>query len=304
MKHDQRYRKTQRVLILACSGLLWVGPVNAQDHDHSAASVPDHAGVHGDPEPQATAHAMPMPEGQAGVRDPHGYSGGYTRISGPYAVPESQQLRLADEMVFAGLWVDRFETREGSVEDFQEFAGHAWFGNSYRRFILRSELEWRDLSIAESKTELLYSRAISPFWNIQLGGRFDHGDKAHREWLAFGVSGLAPFWFEVNANAYLNPEGHAAATVEAEYDLLLSQRLILQPRIAVDFFGDSDLEAGHGKGLSKSEMGLRLRYEISRQFAPYIGYERVHRHGEAVAVFEPLGQHRETQWIAGFRFWF
>lgn len=245
-----------------------------------------------------------MTQGQAEVRDPHAYSGGYTRTSGPYALPEAQQLTLADETEFYGLWVDRFETRRGEVEDFQEFSGYAWFGNSYRRFMLRSELEWRDLTIEESKTELLYSRAVSPFWNIQVGGRYDHGDLAHREWLAFGVSGLTPYWIEVNATAYVNAEGHSAASIEMEYDLLLSQRLILQPKVGLDFFGDSDLEAGHSKGLSKSKLGLRLRYEISRQFAPYIGYERVHHHGEAVTVFESLGQHRETQWIAGFRFWF
>jgi len=237
-------------------------------------------------------------------RDPHAYSGGYSRSSGPYTLPESQQIRLADETNFIGLWVDRLETREGQAEDFQEFDGNAWIGDSYQRLMLRAELEWRNQSLEDSKTELLYSRAISPFWDLQLGGRYDHGDNAHRGWFGVGVTGLAPYWIEVAATAYVGPEGHSAATVEMEYDLFLGQRLVLQPKVEMDFYGDSDLAAGHGKGLSKSLLGLRLRYDFDRQFSPYLGYERVHRHGEAATVFEPFGQHRESQLVAGFRIWF
>jgi copper resistance protein B len=200
--------------------------------------------------------------------------------------------------------VDRLESRNGDAEDFQEFQGEVWIGDSYQRALLRTELELREQTIEESKTELLYRRAITPFWNLEVGGRYDHGDNEHREWFALGVSGLAPYWFELSATAYIGPEGHSAATIEAEYDLYLTQRLILQPKAELDFYGDSDLEAGHGKGLSKSLLGFRLRYDYDRQFSPYVGYERVHRHGETTTVFEPLGQHREGQWIAGFRFWF
>lgn len=276
--------------------------VLAQGHDHAGAEVTsdDHAG-HQMP---AMAAAPVAQEPPPDSRDPHAYSGGYRRDSGPYSLPASQQLGLADETSFAGLWVDRLETRQGEAEDFQEFDGNVWLGNSYYRFMLRAELEGRDQTLEESKTELLYTRAISPFWDIEVGGRYDHGDNEHRSWFALGVSGLAPYWIEIAATAYISPEGHSAATVEAEYDLFLGQRLVLQPRVEMDFFGDSDLAAGHGKGLSKSVLGLRLRYDLDRQFSPYLGYERVHRHGEAATVFEPFGQHREAQLIAGFRFWF
>jgi copper resistance protein B len=211
---------------------------------------------------------------------------------------------MADEATFFGFWADRFETRQGDAEDFQEFAGYAWMGNSYQKLVLKSELEWRDSSIEESATELMYSKAVSPFWDLQFGGRVDHGDFAHRKWLAVGMKGLAPYWFEIDATAYLGPSGHTAAHFEVEYDLLLNQRLILQPKIGLDFYGDSDLEAGHGKGLSKSKMGVRLRYEFTRQIAPYIGYERIHHHGEAAEIFRVFNQHRENQWLAGIRFWF
>ncbi len=266
----------------------------AMTHEHAG-----HAAMTAAPQMAMDEMAV-LPE----VRDPHANSGGYTLSSGPYTLEGVGRKRLADEKWFAGLWVDKFETRESEVESFQEFSGFAWTGDSYQRLMLRSDLEWRSLAIEESRTELVYSRAIAPFWNMQLGARYDHGDNAHRSWLAFGVSGLLPYWIEVDVTGFVGPEGHSAATLEFEYDLLLSQRLILQPRAGMDFYGDSDLEAGHGKGLSKSEIGWRLRYDISRQFSPYVGYERVHRHGEAAALFEPFGQHRETQWLAGFRFWF
>ncbi len=303
------------------SALLLSSTAVAQDHSGRVQAPPEEEqihSVHDNSQPHAgqiTENTADMPmesmqtemtkeAGGETARDPHAYSGGYTRAEGPYSLPESQQLHLADEAILKGVWVDRLETRQGDAEDFQELAGHVWLGNSYQRVMLRTELEWRDQTIEESKTELLYTRALSPFWNLEVGGRIDHGDKEHREWVALGVSGLAPYWFELNATAYVSPEGHSAATVEAEYDLYLSQRLILQPRMELDFYGDSDLEAGHGKGLSKSLMGFRLRYDFDRQFSPYVGYERVHRHGETTGVFEPFGQHRENQLIAGFRFWF
>lgn len=266
---------------------------------------------------QHAAHDMPMTDADTGqetlhtqmvpnsaVRDPHGYSGGYERNRGPYALPESQQLGMADEAIFFGFWTDRLETRQGDAENFQEFSGYAWMGNSYNRLVLKSDLERRKASIEESSTDLMYSRAVSPFWDLQAGFRYDHGDIAHRKWLALGLKGLAPYWFEIDATAYLGPSGHSAATIEMEYDLLLTQRLILQPKFGLDFYGDSDLEAGHAKGLSKSKMGVRLRYEITRQFAPYIGYERIHHHGDATDIFRAFNQHRENQWLAGFRFWF
>lgn len=295
-------KKLYRPYMLALAALLFPILVAAQAHDHDSAQVParEHAGH----ELQPMSPAMTMLEEPVDARDPHAYSGGYSRNTGPYSLPPEQQLSLADETRFIGLWVDRLETRNGDAEDFQEFDGFAWMGNSYYRFILRSETEWRNQTLEDSKTELLYRRAISPFWNLELGARYDHGDNEHREWLGFGFFGLAPYWIEISATAYLNPEGHSAATVELEYDLLLGQRLVLQPRIEMDFYGDSDLAAGHGKGLSKSVMGFRLRYDIDRQFSPYLGFERVHRHGEAATVFEPFGQHREAQLIAGFRIWF
>lgn len=288
------------------SAMIFTGALLVGSLCPATVSAQDHSG-HVMPMPEAeTEHTMShetVPAPASGVRDPHGYSGGYERNRGPYALPESQQLGMADEAIFFGFWTDRFETRTGDAENFQEFSGNAWMGNSYHRLVLKSDLERRRSTIEESSTELMYSRAISPFWDLQMGGRYDHGDIAHRKWLAVGLKGLAPYWFEIDATAYLG-EGHSSLSVEMEYDLLLTQRLILQPKFGLDFYGDSDLEAGHAKGLSKSKMGVRLRYEITRQFAPYVGYERIHHHGDATDIFRAFNQHRENQWLAGLRFWF
>jgi len=317
-------RKTRRTIILLFAGFtsgVLLSPVYGQDHSgHTSPAqeeTVDHGAHHDTHVPVSHDHGSDQPmqmqnmdsqmsenTGVGSLRDPHAYSGGYTRGEGPYSLPVSQQRQLADETVFAGLWIDRLETRQGRAEDFQEFQGEAWMGNSYQRLLLRTELEGRTQTIEESKTELLYQRALTPFWDLEIGARYDHGDLEHREWFALGVSGMAPYWVEISATAFASPEGHSAATIEAEYDLYLTQRFILQPRAELDFYGDSDLEAGHGKGLSKSLLGLRLRYDFDRQFSPYVGYERVHRHGETTRAFESFGQHREGQWIAGFRFWF
>ncbi len=293
--------------------------VSAQDHSAHGGAPQEHL-THEDEEvstmPEHSAHPQAMHMGHeegapmsesdgmpAQPRDPHAYSDGYTRFDGPYLLPKHQRRDLADESILAGLWVNRLETRQGYAEDFEELEGYAWLGNSYKRLMLRTNIERRDHTVEESKTELLYSSALTPFWDLEIGGRYDFGDYAHRGWFALGLSGLAPYWIELGATAYVNPDGHTAATMEAEYNMNLTQRLVLQPRLELDFYGDSDLEAGHGKGLSKSVMGFRLRYDYDRQLSPYIGYERVHRHGETTGVFEPFGQHRESQWIAGFRFW-
>ncbi len=317
-------RDSCRTKVLLFAGIFFAVVLNqaiAQDHTGHTGAVQQEAvehGAHHDIQvPAVHAHGsdqtmqmqsmdgrMSENQGVGSLRDPHAYSGGYIRGEGPYSLPVSEQRQLADETVFAGLWIDRLETRQGRAEDFQEFQGEAWMGNSYRRLLLRTELEGRTQTIEESKTELLYQRALTPFWDLEIGARCDHGDLEHREWFALGVSGMAPYWVEISATAFASPEGHSAATIEAEYDLYLTQRFILQPRAELDFYGDSDLEAGHGKGLSKSLLGLRLRYDFDRQFSPYVGYERVHRHGETTRAFEPFGQHREGQWIAGFRFWF
>lgn len=253
--------------------------------------------------------AMTKPGGSiaADARDPHAYADGYTLERGEYALPGPRQLRLADEHEFGSILVDRLEharARNGGATA-TGYDMQAWFGRTYDRFVIKAEGERASGGRREARTELLWSHAVASYWDAQLGMRQDSGDGPGRSWLAFGVQGLAPYWFEVDAAAYLADSGRTALRLGAEYELLLTQRLILQPRVEVNFYGKPDTARDIGSGLADGVFGLRLRYEVSRQFAPYIGVERAAKYGQtaglARAAGEPTG---ETRWVAGLRFWF
>ena len=272
---------------------------SAMGHGSQPGAKQEMAGMdHGD---------MKMQGGPApsDARDPHMYAGGTTLDTGAYALPPSERLRLADEHMFGGLLVNRLErgyTRDGNSTAYDS---QAWFGNAYNRLVVKAEGEVSKGKLQESRTEVLWGHAIATFWDTQLGVRVDNGVGPDRGWLAFGVQGLAPYWFEVDATAYVGDQGRTAFRLGAEYELLLTQKLILQPRIELNVHGKSDAERGIGSGLSETQAGLRLRYEFSRQFAPYVGVERASKFGKtadlARAEDEKTG---ETRWVAGVRFWF
>ena len=121
---------------------------------------------------------------------------------------------------------------------------------------------------------MLWSHALSAYFDTQLGARFDQYDEGvNREWLALGIQGLSPYWFELDITAYVGESGRTALTFEAEYELLLTQQLILQPRAELSLYGKDDPDNDLGSGLSDASLGIRLRYEFTRQLAPYVGVE-------------------------------
>ena len=238
------------------------------------------------------------------LRDPHAYSGGYERATGPYSLPAQRQVVLADEATFVGVWMDRFELVDHEDGQGAELEGFAWLGNSSRRLLLQAQIETVEGEVEEGEIDLLYSRAVSPFWDLRAGLHHSFGESADRDWAAIGFKGLAPYWFEVDAALHLGDHGRTAFDLELEYELLLTQRLVLQPRLDIAVFGKTDIELGRGSGLSTIKAGARLRYEFDRQFAPYLGVERVRRFGETAELL-PLGSSRtETHWVLGLRFWY
>lgn len=253
---------------------------------------------------EAMADAMVQSTDSSALRDPHAYSNGFQLTSGPYLQASARRVRLADETTFTGLWVDRFEYVDSHDFDATEFEGHVWMGDSYNRFLLRSEIELLDDAIETAELDFLHTRAISPFWNIQYGLRREFGEDDERNWASIGLSGLAPYWFEVDASLFFGENGNTLLDIEAEYDLLLTQRLVMQPRIDVHSYSKDDAEMGRGSGLSVVKTGFRLRYEFDRQIAPYLGYERVVKYGETADLL-PAGEDRtDNHWIIGFKFWF
>lgn len=250
------------------------------------------------------------PAAQGGVapsdaRDPHAWSDGHALGTGKYAVADTRQLRLGDEHHRGSVRVERLErvhTEDGvsTAYDLQ-----AWYGRDYDRIALKAEGDYAEGTLHEARTELLWSHAVAGYWDAQLGLRHDSGTGPSRTWLAAGIQGLAPYWFEVDATAYVDGDGRTALRLAADYELLLTQRLVLQPRAEAAFYGKSDTAHGLGSGLADAVVGLRLRYEPSRRFAPYLGVEWAGKYGETADLARAAGAATdETRWVAGLRFWF
>lgn len=242
----------------------------------------------------------------ADARDPHGYSGGYTLANGPYVLVEGErQLHLADEHNFWSVNLNRLEVIDTDDGNVTAIEGQAWYGRNYDKFVIKIEGEIVDGDVEEIQNDLLWSHAFNSFWDVQSGIRLDGGEGPNRNWLAVGVQGLAPYWFEMDSTFYVGESGRTALQFEAEYELLITQKLVLQPRAEMNFYGKDDLELGIGSGLSSASIGLRLRYEFSRQFAPYVGVEWNGTFGNTADFVEAEGKDtRETQWLAGVKFWF
>ena len=238
------------------------------------------------------------------ARDPHAYSAGTTLTEGPYTLGEEHRLTLADEHSFYTLLGNRLEYNEqanAGVFDFQ-----AWYGTTFDRLVIKTEGDISEGNLEENQTDILWGHALTGYWDTQLGIRVDYYKEGkNRQWLAFGVQGLAPYWFEIDMTAYLGEGGNTALTFEAEYELLLTQKLIVQPRAELTLYGKSDVENGLGSGLSSSAIGFRVRYEFTRQFAPYVGVEWTNKFGTTADYAEQNGQSSsETEFVAGVKFWF
>ena len=251
------------------------------------------------------AHAMSTISDDTVHRDPNAYADGYTLHSGPYALPGVHPMPMADEHLFWAVLVDRLEYANGDDNSFSTYDTTAWIGNSYDRVVIKAEGDVDAGNVVDSQTQLLWSHAISSFWDAQLGVSNNSGDAPDRNWLAMGVQGLAPYWFDVEATVYWGENGRTALQLKTDYELLITQRLILQPRLEMNAYGQNDPATGAGSGLSDVAAGLRLRYEFNRQFAPYIGVEWVSLYGNTADYARANGEDtHDTQWVAGVRFWF
>jgi copper resistance protein B len=239
------------------------------------------------------------------ARDPHAYSGGFQLDSGPYALAP-RQLRLADEHRFLTLQLNRLERAGNTAGTHLAYDAQLRYGTDYERLVIRAEGEQAEGNAApETRTEVMWSHAYGPFWDVQAGVRSDIGVDPTRNWLGFGVQGLAPYWFEIDAFAYLGEGGRTALRLGTEYELLLTQKLVLQPRAELNAYGQADEARGLGSGLSDVTAGLRLRYEINRQLAPYVGVEWASKLGATADMARAAGESvEENRWVAGVRVWF
>jgi len=243
--------------------------------------------------------SMSMQGGSAppDARDPHAYSDGYD--FGPIPRP-----KMGDEDNFGSLLVDRLESVTTRGNTAMTYDWQAWYGQTYDRALIRAEGEIESGAFKDARNELLWAHAITAYLDTQLGVRYDSGKGTDRGWLAFGVQGLLPYWLYVEATAYVNEQGRTAFRLEHEYDLLLTQKLILQPRIEMNIYSRRDDTRDVSSGLSNIEAGLRLRYEIRRELAPYVGIEWASRFGSAADNIRASGNAaEEARLVAGVRIW-
>lgn len=274
------------------------GQVDHSQMDHGTAASPPPAPNLGDSGEKGGMEHGAMQGGKAppDARDPHAYAEGYG--FGP------MRPDMGDDDYFGQFLADRFESANTDAGSAVMYDAFAWYGSVYNRAWLKAEGE-RDGDETAARTELLWAHAVAPFWDTQLGVRYDTGAGEDRPWLAFGIQGIAPYRFNVEATAYVGEEGRSAVRVETEYEWLFTQRLVLQPRFETSLYGKSDPERGVGSGLSDITVGLRLRYEIRREFAPYVGIERIQKFGGTADLARAAGDDAgETLYVAGLRFWF
>lgn len=234
----------------------------------------------------------------ADARDPHAYADGVGFTHG------DQRPVLMDHHRFHSIRVDQFEITRADDGTRLPFDTEAWWGTTYDRALFRSRGYFDGDDLGAARSELLWAHAIGGFWDSRLGVRYDSGEGPGRSWLAAGISGLAPYRIALDITAYAGESSRTGLGLEAAYDMLMTQRLILEPKFEANFYGQDDAETGHGSGLSDATLALRLRYEIRREFAPYIGLEWTDQYGGTEDLSRAAGRDpSDVRLVVGIRFW-
>lgn len=207
--------------------------------------------------------------------------------------------------VLSKLMVDQLEFRDGSGQYPLVLEAQAWVGMDVNKLWLKADLERAEGQTHEAEVQVLYSRAVTPYWDFQFGLRKDFQPTPSRSWAVIGLQGLAPYFFEVDSALFIGDSGHTALRLSAEYELLFTQRLVLTPELEINLYGQDDADTGTGSGLSDVAFGLRLRYEVRREFAPYVGVNWSKAFGSSADFARAEGAGvDELQWVVGVRAWF
>jgi len=202
---------------------------------------------------------------------------------------------------------ERLEYHSNDGNALTVWEGQGWVGGDTQKLWFKTEGEYavEESRVEEAELEVLYSRAVSPFWELQAGLRQDIKPSPSRTYAVIGTQGLAPYWFEFDGALFLSNQGDISARIEAEYEFRLSQRLLLQPRVELNAAFSDDEAISVGSGLSSIQAGLRLRYEVAREFAPYVGIAWVRSFGETKDFQRIDGEDvNQVSIVAGVRFWF
>jgi len=213
--------------------------------------------------------------------------------------------QVHDSVINTYFLADKLEWQDGDDASTLAWDLSGWIGGDIDRLWLRSEGERSNGKTEDAEIQALWGHAISPWWDVVSGVRQDFKPGAPQTWAAFGLQGMALYNFEAEATGFLGEKGQSAVRLEGDYDILLTNRLILQPTAELNVYGKSDPQRGVGSGLSNTEAGLRLRYEIRREFAPYIGVTWNRTYGNTADYAREEGEDRsEARLVLGVRMWF
>jgi copper resistance protein B len=270
----------------------------AMGHCTPAAPVPTAAyGAVGTDLPPGDAPSPPVPDDWYADRL---YPKGDMEHSRHVMMEESGGLTTA----FLSFNLAEYQARKG--RDGYRWDAEGWYGGDINRVTVKSEGEGNFGEAIESvETQLLYSRAVDAYFNLQAGIRQDLGHGPDRTYATVGFEGLAPYWFEVEGALFLSNKGDLTGRLEGYYDQRITQKLILQPMAELNFAVQDVPERGIGSGLSDMELGLRLRYEIVREFAPYVGVEWARKLGDTARFARAAGEGASgVSFVMGVRAWF
>jgi copper resistance protein B len=320
------------VLALAATPAL-AQPADPHAHHHAPAANPARADPHAGHAAPPAAPAAPDPHAghqmpPAAATDPHaGHhmaqppSGPVGNAPPPPAPTDHAADRVYPPVVMAAAretlrrehGVMRWTTvmvETAEVRPSGRGTGYGWdvsasYGGDVNRLIVKSEGDGAGGELEHAEVQALYSRAIGPYFNLQAGVRQDIQPRPRRTYATVGVEGLAPYWFEVGAQAFLSDKGALSARLEGSYDLRLTQRLILEPRGKLNLAASDDRAIGIASGLTDVELGLRLRYALAPEFAPYVGVNWERKLGGTADLARDAGEARSDARLAvGLKAWF
>ena len=223
------------------------------------------------------------------------------------AVGPGMPAPIADNRIFAHVLFDQFEGRTSGPNSQFRWDGEAWVGTDMNKLWLKSEGFANRSTVSDGDQEAMYDRPIphTRYLDGQVGVRADLDSGPARTWAALGIEGLAPYYFQFAPTLYIREGGNLAGRLAGSYDLLLTQRLILQPEAEVNFYNKDDPGRRTGSGVSDLDTGLRLRYEINRKFAPYVGFAYNGKYGGTAQYSRLAGESTsDPRFIFGLRLWY
>ena len=257
--------------------------------------------------PSPDPHATHQPPSSAGAAEP-------AAPPPPAIAPVTDEMRKAafpvvhghaahDQAINGFVLFDELEWRAGADAAGPAWSASGWIGGDRNRLWFRTEGDGEDGSLGGAEAHLMYGRAVARWWDVVAGVRQDF-DPGAQTWLAVGLQGVSPGFFDVEATAYVSDAGQTALRLELAYDLLITNRLVLQPLGEIDLYGKSNPSLGVGSGLSSGEVGLRLRYQLRRELAPYVGVTWIRSFGDTTDLADQRDVNGQPRLVTGARVWF